>query len=103
MDCDPTRAAQQCPTGLECKATTACKKLVCDASGVQTRQCYGLCMPAERNIVAAQLSNDKSVKLVLNAAASPASFACLSALNTTKLGQDAWWVERCKLFVSSCA
>jgi hypothetical protein len=48
-------------------------------------------MPAERNIVAAQLSNDaKSVKLVLNAAASTASFACLSAFNATKLGQDAW-------------
>jgi hypothetical protein len=91
LDCDPTSAARQCPTGLECKATTACKKLACDASGVQARQCHGLCMPAERNMVAAQLGNNgRSITVALNAAAAAASFACLSAFNATKIGMDAW-------------
>lgn len=90
LDCDPTSAAQQCPTGSECKATLACKKLSCGTSGVQTRQCYGLCMPAERSMVAAQLGNDgKSIKVALNAPAAAASFACLSAFDATRIGLDA--------------
>lgn len=91
LDCDPTSAARQCPTGLECQATSACKKLACDASGVQTRPCYGLCMPAERNMVAAQLGNDgRTVSVALNVAAAAASFACLSAFDASRIGLDAW-------------
>lgn len=91
LDCDPTSAARQCPTGLECKATSACKKLACDWQGVQTRQCYGLCTPAERSLVGAQLSDDgTAIRVALNAAAAPASFACISAFDTSKIGQDAW-------------
>lgn len=91
LDCDPTNAARQCPTGLECKATTACKKLVCYPTGVHARQCHGLCMPAERNMVAAQLANDgRSITVALNAPAAATSFACLSAFDATKMGLDAW-------------
>lgn len=90
-DCDPASAASQCPTGLECKATTACKKLACDSNGVSVKQCFGLCMPAERNMVAAQLSDDgKEISVALNAPAASASFACLSAFGATRIGPDAW-------------
>jgi hypothetical protein len=90
LDCDPTIAAQ-CPTGLECRATLACRKLSCGAGGVQTRQCYGLCMPAERSMVAAQLGNDgRSIKVALNTPAAAASFACLSAFDVSRIGLDAW-------------
>jgi hypothetical protein len=91
VDCDPLNAARQCPTGLECKATTACKKLACDATGITTRQCHGLCTPATRNMVAAQLLDDgKSITVALNAPAAAASFACVSAFDTSAIGKDAW-------------
>lgn len=91
VDCDPFNAARQCPTGLECKATAACKKLACDSTGVTTRQCYGMCTPAARNMVAAQLMDDgKSIKVALNAPAAAASFACVSAFYTSVIGKDAW-------------
>jgi hypothetical protein len=91
LECDPTVAAKQCPAGLECKASTACKKLSCDASGVRVQQCYGLCAPSERTMLAAKLADDgRSVRVALNAAAAPGSFACLSLFSTDKIGQDAW-------------
>lgn len=91
LDCDPTSAARQCPTGLECKSALACKKLDCGPTGLYAKPCYGLCMPADRSMVVAQLSDDgRQIKVALNAAAAPGGFACLSAFNATSIGQDAW-------------
>lgn len=94
VSCDPTSAAQQCGAGMECKASSQCKKLKCDnTKGVYAEQCYGLCAPAVRTMVGARLNDDgKSLAVGLNAAAADGSFACVSlfdAATMAKLGSDA--------------
>jgi hypothetical protein len=84
-----------CGAGRECKASSQCQTLTCDAKdGIKRTPCYGFCMIAERKVLAASMGNDgRTIDVVLNTAAAPGSFACASLFDADTaalLGSDAW-------------
>jgi hypothetical protein len=84
-----------CGAGRECKASSQCQRLTCDAKdGIKKTACFGFCMISERKVLAASMGNDgRTINIVLNTAAAPGSFACASlfdAATAALLGSDAW-------------
>ncbi|KAF6251912.1 hypothetical protein COO60DRAFT_1674268 [Scenedesmus sp. NREL 46B-D3] len=84
-----------CGAGRECKASSQCQRLECDAKdGIKKTACYGFCMIADRKVLAARMDgNGRTINVVLNTAAAPGSFACASIFNADTaaiLGSDAW-------------
>jgi hypothetical protein len=84
-----------CGAGRECKASTQCQRLTCNAKdGIKKTACFGFCMIAARKVLAASMGNGgRTIDVVLNTAAAPGSFACASLFDTDTaalLGSDAW-------------
>jgi hypothetical protein len=92
--CDPF-LPNTCSGGLVCQASSAGVRLVCnDDSGIVPVTVGGVCVPAERKVLAARFSPDgKQITITLNAAARTAAFSCSSIFtlaNSTALGARAW-------------
>jgi hypothetical protein len=74
-----------CSGGLVCQASSAGVQLVCnDNSGIVPVAVGGVCVPAERKVLAARFSPDgKPINITLNAAARTVAFSCSSIFPAT--------------------
>lgn len=89
--CDPF-LPNTCSGGLVCQASAAGVQLVCqDGVGIVPVEVGGVCVPADRKVLAAQFSADgKQLAVSLNAAARSAAFACSNLFKSSSLGARAW-------------
>ena len=86
VTCDPF-LPNQCSGNLVCQSSTQCKTLTCEpGTGIVSKPCSGLCMPADRMPLSARLSDDgKKVVVMLNAPARSGGFPCASLLSPASM------------------
>lgn len=86
----PARAPRHTPAGFECKASTRCRQLACDSTGLYTTPCFGLCTASQRTILSAKLDSDgRTIRVALSTRAADNIFPCsnlFDAATATKLG-----------------